>query len=933
MVMTSLLATKLHRPLTPAKRIRRPHLSQRLDEGLAADRRITLVSAPAGFGKTTCISEWTETLPLPVAWLSLDPSDDEPVRFFTYLVAAVQGVDESLGHDIEGVLHAGEVPPGEIITTTLINDVLEFEDSFLLVLDDFQVIQDAFILQVVERLVTNLPPPLHLVLLTREEPSLPLARLRANNQMTEIRAGDLRFTDRDAARFLNEVMGLSLSQADIDLLQDKTEGWIVGLQLAAIALQSKSRTQAPLSRRDQDDLSRFIATLSGSHRFILSYLTEQVLDQQPGEIQRFLLQTSVLDRLNGDLCDALTGRTDSRQLLERLYAANLFLIPLDDQQKWYRYHQLFAGLLRDRFDTLHKDQVAGLHQRASRWYAQAGDESGTFVSEAIEHALAAADYALAVDLLERHAMDMIMQWHIKTVDAWVQAIPPEWVARSPRANLAFAWALVLRGSFLQAAPYLEQLRAIFSDPQVGDKDKAAQADWLALQTTLLNAQGKAGESLELARRALEIVPEGAGHTRSQVYMGLASAYQQLDETACAVDAYQMLINHGRAAGDLASEMLGLSGLALLALLQGQLHLVFELASQGIERVERSDSLSPLAAAVYGEMGQVYYHWHQLEEAHSYFLRAIQVSALSGYSDAEIYYGVILSRLFHMAGDLGAGSREIRRVTDLMKIDAPARVREEVIAQQVRIDLAQNQLAAAETVLRGQGFSQEGNFFIPDPGESVDRPVGLLYISALRILLHRAQTRRELAGLEDGLELADRLVDGSLHRQYLPVALETLLLRAQMHSVLGNDQESLADYATALDLGEPEGFISLFVEGGLPVAEALKRLLLQDRIGTVQPDYVQSILAAFARPERPTPKQAVATGLDLVHEPPPLLTPLTDRELDVLRLIAAGLKYAEIADRLYISLNTVRFHVKAIYGKFHVNNRTQAIERARHLQLL
>jgi LuxR family maltose regulon positive regulatory protein len=357
---SGLLATKLHRPSVPPKRVQRPHLIQRLDEGLESGRQITLVSAPAGFGKTTCIAEWIDALDCPVAWLSLDAADDDPGRFFAYLVAALQRVDANLGREIEGVLRSGQLPPSEAIGATLINDILESEVRFLLVLDDFHVIQDRFILQVLERLVANLPRPLHLVLLTREDPPLPLARLRANNQLTEIRAKDLRFTNRDAEHFLNDVLGLSLSRADVTALEAKTEGWVVGLQLAG------------LSVRDRADPSAFIATLSGSHRFILSYLTEEVLNRQPEEIQRFLFQTSILDKLNGDLCNAVTGRSDSRALLERLFSANLFLIPLDDEGQWYRYHHLFADLLRDFYSTLQKDRMAELHQRAAHWYAQVG---------------------------------------------------------------------------------------------------------------------------------------------------------------------------------------------------------------------------------------------------------------------------------------------------------------------------------------------------------------------------------------------------------------------------------------------------------------------------------------------------------------------------------------------------------------------------------
>ncbi|HLF25526.1 MAG TPA: LuxR C-terminal-related transcriptional regulator [Anaerolineae bacterium] len=935
--MSSLLATKLHRPAVPPKRVPRPHLVQRLNEGLASSRQLTLVSAPAGFGKTTCISDWVNALDVPVTWLSLDPTDDDPGRFFTYLVAALQRVDANLGREIEGVLRAGQLPPIGVVSATLINDILDLESRFLLVLDDFQVIQDGFILQVLEQLVNNPPQPLHLVLLTREDPSLPLARLRANNQLTEIRAGDLRFTSREADRFLNEVMGLSLSQADIGALEDRTEGWIAGLHLAG------------LSVRDRADPSGFIATLSGSHRFILSYLTEEVLGQQSEDIQHFLLQTSILDRLSGELCNAVTGRTDSHSLLERLLNANLFLIPLDDERRWYRYHHLFADLLRDLQSTRQKDEMAELHRRASQWYARAGR-----VSEAIQHALPAGDYATAVRLIEDHAMDMLMQWHIKTVDGWMQSIPPAWCAQSPTANLAFAWMLMMRGDYTRAAPYLQRLQALFSDSEMSEEteEPSLKAKWLAIQTMLLNAQAKPAESVALGSQALDIAPEEDGRVRSLIYLGLAGAYQQLDDYAQAVDAFQMIIQYAQAATNSVSELLGISGLALLAIQRGQLHFAFELASQGIERVERSGSLPPISMAVYGELGSIQYHWHHLEQAHKHFQRAIQVSALSGYSDAELYYGVILSRLFQIQGDLETAAREIQKAVDLMRVEAPAVVREEVISQQVRIYLAQDNLAAAEAALKDQGFSFQGGFSFPDldSGQQIVRPVAVLYISALRILLYRAQAKRERANLKPGIELADHLIAGALQRQYIPFALETLLARAKLYAALGNEPASQADCIRALELGEPEGFISIFVEEG-PQARLLiedyrlkildKRFERDEAVRDRLLPYLARILESF--PSAVTP----STHPPSINNPTPLrsggysqrspidnlLEPLTDRELDVLRLMAEGLKYEEIAARLFISLNTVRSHVKAIYDKLNVKNRVKAIDVARRLHLL
>lgn len=707
-VKSVLLATKLHRPPTPTNRVRRPHLLQRLTEGLEAGRQITLVSAPAGFGKTTCISDWAGTLDCPVTWLSLDTADDDPGRFFTYLLAALQKVDASLGKEIESVLHSGQLPPSDVISAILINDIVRarrVEGRFLLILDDLHVIQDPSILQVLERLVASPPQPLHLALLAREDPPLPLARLRANNQLTEIRARDLRFVGDDAERFLNEVLGLSLSRADVAALEAKTEGWVVGLQLAG------------LSVRDRANPSSFIAALSGSHRFILSYLTEQVLNRQPEEVQRFLLETSILGRLNGDLCNAVTGRSDGRVLLERLLSANLFLIPLDDNGQLYRYHHLFADLLRDLQNALQKDDTAELHRRAGRWYAQAGGERGTFASEAIQHALAGKDFGLAVELLERHAMDMIMRGYAKTVNGWVQAIPEEWASSSPRTHLAFAWMHLLRGAYAQAAPYLERLEGFFAASQVSKGEtEALKAEWLVMQSLLLNMQGRMAESLALATQALETAPEQDSRVRSLAYFGQAGAYQAMDEYELVVDAYQKAIQHGRVAENLVAEMLSTSGLAQLAFEHGQLHLAFEITAPVSAQLEGSGSPPPISTVVYGMLGEVHYQWLQIDEARRNGLRALQLSVLGGYNSGMINLRVLLSRLSQLAGDLEDAAHEMQKAVDLMQVDTPGYIRQEAVAQQVRLYLARNRRAAAEMALQGQGFSFQDRFSFPDlPG--------------------------------------------------------------------------------------------------------------------------------------------------------------------------------------------------------------------------
>jgi LuxR family maltose regulon positive regulatory protein len=442
---------------------------------------------------------------------------------------------------------------------------------------------------------------------------------------------------------------------------------------------------------------------------------------------------------------------------------------------------------------------------------------------------------------------------------------------------------------------------------------------------LLNAQGKAAECLQLCNQALDLVPKEDEHVRNMIYLELAKAYEQSDEYERAMQTYQTIIRGGQTAGNSVTELLGASGLGLLALKHGKLHYAFEIISEGMERIERSGSLPPISTAVYGELGVIYYQWHQLERAHDYFQRAIQVSALSGYSDAELYYGVILSRLYHIQGDLERAAQEIQRSVDLMKVQAPAAVKDEVIAQQVRIQLAQGQPAAAEATLRKQGFSFKDQFTLPSLVEPHK-------ISAVRILLYRAQVEGELANLKPGIELANELIDWLLSEGYNLFALETLLLRAQLHAVAGDEQASAADYLTALQMGEPEGIISTFVEEGPAVAEALSNMLEGNQLDTVHPDYIKNILAAFASVMRSEDGEGEVT-LILVDPEDQLIEPLTSRELDVLRLMAEGLKYEEIGERLYISLNTVRYHVKSIYGKLNVNNRTKAVERANLLGVL
>lgn len=911
----SLLATKLHRPSLPPGRVARPHLLARLADGLAAGRQLTLISAPAGFGKSTCAAEWVAGLDRPVAWLALERADDDPLRFFSYLVAALQQVAAGPGASMQGALQAGQLPPTEALSAALIDDLLACGCPLLLALDDFQVIQAPAILAVLERLIANQPPNLHLAIITREDPPLPLARLRANNQLTEVRAADLLFSAAEAEQFLNRVMGLQVAPDDVAALIDKTEGWVAGLQLAALAMQS-----AP-GGPGRSDPAAFIARLSGSHRYILSYLTEEVLSQQPEDVQRFLLQTAILDRLSGPLCDAVTGRADSAARLEGLLAGNLFLIPLDDERQWYRYHHLFGDLLRNLQHARDRKQALMLHHRASDWYAQAG-----LPGEAIRHALAAEDADLALELLETHATGLILQGYLHTVEGWLQAIPPAQRLNSPRTNLAFVWVYLIRGEIGRAGPYLERLAALFADPSAAAGDPALRSEWLSLQSFLHSTPDRAAESLALARQAVEIAPPEAGSTRGLAYHALASATLLQGDYAQVVALYQKAIAYSRAGAATVAELLCTIVLAQVALQHGQYHFAEEIAAQGIGRLTASGTLPPIGAVAYTVRGQIAHQWGQPDRAREAFQQAIHLAALGGYRDGEVVARAGLSRLHLHTGDRAAAAAEIDAAAGLMGAGGSAWALNEAISQQVRLALAEGRLADADAALRPHGFGFAGGLTTPPLAWNAPIPyeLRLLVNSALRIAVARAQAGDDVL-LQAGIELAGRQIDSARDAHYQPIALEALLIRARLHALAGDEAAARADCVQALWIAEPEGVVAAFTEEGPAIAGLLAALLAGPPTGGIPPGAIQRILDTLPAEQTPT---VAATPAESA-----LTEPLSGREREVLALIAGGCSNRDIAERLVLSPHTVKKHVSNLFGKLDVHSRTQAVALARELGLL
>ncbi len=929
----TLLTAKFHRPAAPRRAVPRPALTVRLNDGLAAGRPLTLIAAPAGYGKTPLAAAWAGQLDRPVAWLALDEADDDPLRFFAYFVAALQQVAPAVGAALTPALRAGQLPSPDVLVTTLLND-LAAAAPMVCVLDDFHVLQDRAIMGVLGDLLAHPSAGLHLVLVTREDPPLPLARLRARDQLTEVRAADLRFDEAEIAALLRDGMGLPLSAPDVARLAERTEGWAAGLQLVGLSLQGRP------------DASAFIQSLSGTHRFILDYLTEEVLARQPAEVQAFLLRTSILAQLTAELCDAVTsppspglrpppppfpephyaqergegvGGSGARSILDYLERANIFLIPLDDEGRWYRYHHLFAELLQAQLRRMRPEEVAGLHARASRWY-----EAHDMPAEAIGHALAAAEHDRVVALLERHGWALLNRGYARTLEGWLSALPAGLRDRSPRLSLDFGWMHLLRGNLPQVAPHLAQAEAAAHVPgtpappaepgqasEIPDTSTAAwRSECLALRANLLQAQGRAAEAIEAGRQALALAPADDHRLIGLASLALGGAYRQLPDFDRAMAALQDAIAAGRASGNLVTEMLAVSHLTLMATQYGRLRLAAQVAAEALDRlahVTASPSAAPVAAsptiigAVHGALGLIYYEWNQLDRAREHLQTAIRLSALAGHNASLIYSQVNLARLLQAEGRLDDAANALAEASRLLAAGAPGWLRPPLIGEQARLALARGDDAAAEAHLRASGVGPD------DPVTAATDPIHLAW---LRLLTGRGDARA--AGL------AERIIRSAEAGGRHGTLLRALLAAAHL---AGDDLRAARRYLDrALALAEPEGAVRPFLDEG-PALQALLARLDRPAISSSPPRR-----GGQGGEVSPSPLRRGGQGGEVIE-------PLSERELEVLRLLAEGLTYAEIADRLVVSLNTVRFHVKEIYGKLGVNRQAHAVARARELGLL
>ena len=901
---TELLMTKLYVPPARSSIVPRPRLTDRLNVGVRS--RLTLIIAPAGWGKTTLLSAWhadPSRAAKPVAWVSLDVGDNDPVRFWTYLITALNRLHAGIGERALTLLHAPQPQPIESVLTDLLNALAPLSVEMVLVLDDYHLIEAEGIHDALIFLLDHLPPRLHLVISSRLDPPFPLARLRARDSLAELRTAELRFTPEEAAAFLTEVMGLQLSAEEITALEARTEGWIVGLHLAALSLQGR------------DDLTDFITAFTGSNRYVLDYLVEEVLQRQPENVQHFLLQTCILDRLSGPLCDAVRERDDSQMLLEYLERANLFLVLLDDERQWYRYHHLFAEVLRSRLQQAEPRLVPELHRRASVWYEEHGQ-----VVEAVQHALLSPDVERAARLIEQFAWLVWYSGQIQTVLGWLNTLPAAPAHTHKILGITHAGMMMLTNQFEAAESRLQDAeRSIQADTP------AEQAQfllgWIALiRGDLARYSGDFARTAALARQALDLLPETEGIGRTSALLHIAHTHLVSgDVTTSAERMVTEVIASAYASGNSVAILRSNTLLAQLQALRGRLHQAAEAYEEAKHAVPEEEELRTLigSPAYYFGLGDVLREQNNLDTAEYYLAQGMDLlrGPLAIIAEVIALGYITLARVQQAYGEYSQALATLDGYTQLahQRTFVP-RLIARGAAVRAQVELARGNLAAAIHWADTSGLSP---FDAP-----LDYPREQEYLTLARVRI--AQGRETPTGpfLSEALVVLERLFEDAEAKMRMRSVLEVLLLRALALQAQADHAGAMTALGRALTFAEPEGYIRLFLDEGVPMVTLLRQTYAHTRA----PAYVAALLEASG--------ELIATDLyrSSSHSGP-LIEPLTLRERELLRLLMDGLSNREIARHLVLSVNTVKKHVYNICSKLGVQSRAQAIARARSLNLL
>ncbi|MGZ6365551.1 MAG: LuxR C-terminal-related transcriptional regulator [Ktedonobacteraceae bacterium] len=896
-----LLTIKLHRPRPHNRLVSRSRLVERIKEG--TERALLLISAPAGFGKTTLLAQCIAVSDTPVAWLTLEQEENDPMRFLAYLISALQTVDDRVGANALELLHTPQPPLLEPILALLTNDLMRFlKEDIALILDDYHVITAEPIHRAMTYLLEHLPPQLHLVLATRADPPLPLSRLRARGQLVEVRAAELRMNATEAHTFLHTIMGLDLSPDDVDALESRTEGWIVGLQLAALSLHGRT------------DVSSFLSAFTGSHRFVLDYLSDEVLSQQAASVQAFLLHTSVLERLSGPLCDAVTGREGSQAILEALERENLFVVSLDDERRWYRYHNLFSDFLKSRLQQTEPSLVSELHHRASIWFEQQG-----LPVEAIQHALVANAVDRAADLIEQNYEAIALRGQVPTVLDWLNLLPDALVRTRPKLCIYHADLLM----------FTNQIDA--SELRLQDAEHCLQADMPEIERQVISGKiaviraviarnpGDFERSVSIANKALDLLPETEKFERASAMLSAAHAFLVTgDVTATSVHQIETILAPAHASKDLYMVLRSIILLARLQVMQGQLKKAATTYEEAVRVIPEQEILRALSgsAAYYFGIGDLLRECNKLDVAEQYIMNGMDLvkGPQTVFADDVAQGHIALARLLQAQSDYGGAisilvtfaqlARQRRFVPHLLARSA---------AVQTQMELARNNLEAINHWL------DTSDLFLDDE-LSYQREQEYLTLARVRI----AQGRKDPKGpsLSNAMFLLDRLLADAESKARMNSILVILILQSLALSILGESVQALTALERALIHAAQEGYIRLFVDEGKPMLT----LLRQAQEHGITPHYTATLLSAFGEPALSIPDLHAARVNRLIE-------PLTEREREVLGLLLEGASNREIAHQLVLSINTVKRHIYNICGKLGVKSRTQVLAKARTLNLL
>ncbi|MEJ2262597.1 MAG: LuxR C-terminal-related transcriptional regulator [Anaerolineales bacterium] len=884
---TPLLSTKFYVPPIRPDLVPRPDLIELLERGL--ERKLTLLSAPAGFGKTTLLSQWISQSKTPFAWLSLDKDDNDRVRFLAYCIAALRRINVNVDDQLLATLQSPQQPHIETVLIPLINQIAATKDRFALVLDDYHLIESREIHDALAFILDHQPPSLHLVIASRSDPPLPVAKMRARREINEVRAAHLRFSLEEGDRFLNQVQGLNLSRADLQSLIGRTEGWIAGLQMASLTLKRKV------------DASVYIQDFAGSHDYIADYLTDEVINQLPEHIHDFLLRTSILDRLSGSLCDAVTGQQDSQHILKQLKGANLFVVSLDDESQWYRYHRLFSDLLHQRLLQSKPQVVPDLYLKASEWF-----ETNGFMDHAIDYSLRGRHFQRAVVLIEQVAEQIIERSEIAMLLRWLDGLPEELVRDRVTLSIFYAWALLVRGERSHlAADYLNAV--VPTNEHILNQMRTVKA-------MLAMYQRHVPEAIALARQALEGLPEDDLFFRNLAAWNLSAALYISGDKEGGEKMLAEVARVSRASGNLLVAVVALCRLAMAKMQRGQLYEPKDLFEQALDlAVDDQGQTLPIACEAMTGLGKIHWGWNDLEIARKYLIEGTGLSqrwkqqvAIDGY--------VTLAHISQSLGDVYLADQMIEKAGEIAAKTLATEADDHYVAlNKASLWVRRGDLGAAArwAMQRGSDEFLQKRELVSTQNVSADliRRYELTVFARLLIAEHR---------LEEALQLLDLLLPFMEQNEILEKVIEIHILRSIAFQVEGKSERALSSLKTALRLARPEGHLRPFLDERPALVELLKKMAAQ---GIEDAHWlVEALLQS-------------QPGSVLLSKTTEITEPLSDREMEVLHLLVTDLTVPEIAEELYISVSTVRSHVKNIYRKLGAHSRLEAVSKAKDANLL